>query len=292
MKVRVAAAQFRQLKAGQVEYQRCMRKASMEEKAAIDEILHMMDLEEKTTNPKAQTYEDPSLPILKQPRSPITKKNPSSGSKESPGTQMFGFDTTSIFKALEDDPKESPKKEAEAVVNEKAMVLYEPPQEPPRPAMKRGLARSNLSIEDATEHSRPTLRRQLARSSFDLDSKDLETLALALEEKVQPNKSAKPQEKKASMKKPAAVIKTAVKGKAKPKAKAQAEDPPQSPTPKKKVKKSSFRRRKKDSAYHSAKLQAKKEGFSPNTQTRKAAEASRQIAHQIDLGLLKEDEDE
>ena len=290
MKVRVAAAQFRQLKAGQVEYQRCMRKASMAEKTAIDEILHMMVLEEKTTNPKAETDEAPPLPILKQPRSPITKKNPSSGSKESPGTQMFGFDTTSFFKAFEDDPKESPKKKVDAVVNEKALVLYEPPQESPRPVMKRGLARSNLSIEDSTEHSRPTLRRQLARSSFDLDSKELETLALALEEKVQPNKSANPQHKKSSMKKPAA--KTAMKGKAKPKAKAQAEDPPQSPAPKKKVKKSSFRRRKKDSAYHSAKLQAKKEGCSPNTQVRKAAEASRQIAHQIDLGLLKEDEDE
>ena len=106
MKVRVAAAQFRQLKAGQVEYQRCMRKASMEEQTAIDEILHMMVLEEKTTNPKAETDEAPPLPILKQPRSPITKKNPSSGSKESPGTQMFGFDTTSFFKAFEDDPQE------------------------------------------------------------------------------------------------------------------------------------------------------------------------------------------
>ena len=63
MKVRVAAAQFRQLKAGQVEYQRCMRKASMEEKTAIDEILHMLDSQISNETILKMSSDDLSSPM-------------------------------------------------------------------------------------------------------------------------------------------------------------------------------------------------------------------------------------
>ena len=57
-----------------------------------------------------------------------------------------------------------------------------------------------------------------------------------------------------------------------------------------KVRKSSFYDRKTSSAYHSARLKAQKMGLSPESCKREARAAREQMAHEIQMGLVKEEQ--
>ena len=83
------------------------------------------------------------------------------------------------------------------------------------------MAKSNLALDERADTSRPTLRRQLAKNNFDLDTQDLQTLAMALESKYQKDNEKAPGETPSTPKK-----KKNGKAKAKSKSKAHAKPPP------------------------------------------------------------------
>lgn len=182
----------------------------------------------------------------------------------------------------------SPEKQKEEKKSCTDMVVWSPPAplSSSKPTLKRQMAKVNLEIGE----DRPTLRRQMAKSTFDLDSSDMQTLALALQSKALEAKQ------KVEVKKKAAKAK-AVKGAGKkiykkpslkPKEK-KVEDPQ---TPAKETKKSSFRHRKTSTAYHHAKNMALKSGYSPNSAKAQGRAASGQVSLQIDSGVLKEEDEE
>ena len=159
----------------------------------------------------------------------------------------------------------------------------------------------------ASDTTRPQLRRQLAKSSFDLDTEDLQTLALALQSKANTSMENEMQDKKTphaskthtlpeknkkTKKDEKQATHTAAKSsKVKAKAKAKTQKTALKSTTEG-SKKCTFRHRKTSSVYHSAKKAAIQAGCSPNTAKAKGREASNVVSMQIDQGLLKEDDKE
>ena len=158
-------------------------------------------------------------------------------------------------------------------------------------------------MDEKNDTSRPTLRRQLAKSNFDLDSQDLQTLALALECKShkatsdvnEPKEMKAPDETQVTPKK-----KRPAKSKSKKAAKAPAQPAPKCKSKAKAKKKKSsrgspsggykttFRHRKTSNAYHLAKNMALRAGISPESARIKGKAASAKVVQQIELGTLKE----
>lgn len=176
----------------------------------------------------------------------------------------------------------SPQKQKEEETSCTDMVVWSPPAASSKPTLKRQMAKVNLEIGE----DRPTLRRQMAKSTFDLDSSDMQTLALALQSKALEAKQKIEVEKKTSKAK--AGKKIYKKPSLKPKEK-KVEDPQ---TPTKERKKSTFRHRKTSTAYHHAKNMALKSGYSPNSAKAQGRAASGQVSMQIESGVLKEEDEE
>lgn len=172
------------------------------------------------------------------------------------------------------------------------MVVWTPPL---GTSLKRQNAKEDLEIGE----DRPQFRRQMAKSTFNLDSSDMQTLALALESKALENQQSSQVKKSTPKKKAAAKGTTAKKASTmihkKPsmsakekKKKKKTESEPHTPS----KKKSSFRHRKTSTAYHHAKNIALKAGHSPNTAAAKGREASGAVSLQIDTGVLKEEDEQ
>lgn len=122
----------------------------------------------------------------------------------------------------------------------------------------------------------------------DLDDADMEILQEALEEDVSKQVAVRPRKRKPKAKaKEKVQKKTAAKG-VPPKG-ASVEHAVGSEEKKDaQTKKSSWKRRMTSSAYHSARLVAKKQGKSPNTCKVIARTAHQKMANDIDAGLVKE----
>lgn len=147
-------------------------------------------------------------------------------------------------------------------------------------------------------------KRHLAKASFDLGADDLQTLALALQQKAPAEKQqdSTPKKSKAKAKakaKSPKIMNTFKREHSKSmlrhkstdaEMKEGAKETQETSTDAKKgtTCKSTFRHRKTSTAYHSARNAALKAGDSPNTCKMKAKQASQKMAALIDAGVMKE----
>ena len=261
--LRIAAAMYREVKKDATKYCRCIRKASVEEKERLDSVLSILQLSEQPAPSQAETEVDE--------REPASSLSPKLKPQVSQSNHVFR-------KILEKVPSapESPKKAN--------MTLQTPDAKALVPAIKT-TGGSSGSTEGG--YSRPQFKRQVA--FLELDKKEEEEMLRWMSTDITVAKKKKPMKRPASktqgkQKKKAKVDKQEEPGKTKKK-----ETLVKKPSFAQKVLKSSFRKRKCDAAYHSAKKKALAEGKTPQEACNVASAASAQVAKKIEKGELTEE---
>lgn len=234
--LRIAAALYRDLKKDSGKYLRCTRKASLEEKEQLDEVLRKLQLGSELPPEQVETEEERASPVRPEPSSVFSR-------------------------VLQKEPSapESPKSEAFVVVK------------------KETSSSSSLSLQ--VSGSRPQLRRQLA--FLEMDKKEEEEMLKWMSTSVDVSKK---KGKKKVFKRPS----TKKKGK-KQEVKKKGESEKKKHPFAHQVLKSSFRKRKCDAAYHSAKKKALAQGLTKEEACQAGADASAAVAWKIQNGELKEE---
>ena len=288
-RARVLLAQYRSCKQKQDVYLCCMRKATEEEKKAIDGVLDCLqvDLERQSSDQSiAENKNDPDALALvpyKQAK-PISSSTPA----------IFGR----ILQKQESSPERASKEKA--LAEHFAQVPGEPSQ-PSQTGLENPPCVPPDSSSDEHEPPKPPKKAQARGRSigfFALNEEDEKILKRSLEEGL-PKKG---QPKKKVKKKPAASTKAAPKKKAKAKAscskgeKNKKEEEDQEGEPKENEdqevqpqKKSTFKHRMSSSAYHKERKLAALQGLSPNSCKLAARAKAAKVSAQIDAGILKED---
>eukprot|EP00438_Fugacium_kawagutii_P035503 Skav236424 [mRNA] locus=scaffold4432:3940:4977:- [translate_table: standard] len=234
--LRIAAAQYREIKKDPSKYSRCVRKASAEEKQMLDSVLSCLHLENQD---QAET-EIEELAVSDCPTAA----------------------SSSVFKKVLGKTTSAPES-----------------PEPNHLVLAEAATRGSSGRAQAS-YSRPDLRRQLA--FLELDKVEEEEMLRWMQTGVELKERSRKITKKPSAKK-------GKKTKQPEEAKKQEKQQKKQPSFVQKVLKSSFRKRKCDAAYHSAKKKALNAGASLPEACKAAAAASVKVAVRIDKGELTED---
>jgi hypothetical protein len=252
--IRVACSMYREVKQDSTKYARCVRKASMEEKENIDSVLSCLSLGCHADEACAEDEED----VTERPAS----SKPALANPDS------------VFKK----------------------VLQKTPSAPESPEAKSSQLVTRASGSNEASGSRPALRRQLA--FLDLDKKEEEEMLKWMQTEVCVTKrkrmkrpsAKKSDKKKKSPKKAAKEEKEEKKNKVKDTKKAkEKKDKKKQQSFVNKVLKSSFRKRKCDAAYHSAKKKALNDGATLEEACKVASAASAKVGERIAKGELAEE---
>lgn len=232
--LRIGAAQYREIKKDSSKYGRCVRKASAQEKEALDSVLSCLCLDNQD---QAETEVEEAAPS----DCPVAA-------------------SSSVFQK----------------VLQKSTSAPESPK--PQSLVPAQAVTGGSSGSMQATHSRPELRRQLA--FLELDKKEEEEMLKWMQTEVVFKK-----QKKQVLKKPCAKM---VKKTKQPVEEKQEKKKTKQPSFVHKVLKSSFRKRKCDSAYHSAKKKALKDGQTLEEACKAAAAASAKLGEKIDKGEITE----
>lgn len=231
--LRIAASQYREVKKDSSKYGRCVRKASAQEKEALDSVLSCLRLDNQD---QAETELEEAAPS----DCPVAA-------------------SSSVFQK----------------VLQKSTSAPESPE--PQSLVPAQAATVGSSGSMQATHSRPELRRQLA--FLELDKKEEEEMLKWVQTEVVFKKPKK------VLKKPCAKMGKKTK---QPVEEKQDKKKTKQPSFVQKVLKSSFRKRKCDSAYHSAKKKALKDGATLEEACRAASAASAKLGEKIDKGEITE----
>ena len=263
--LRIAAAMYREIKKDATKYCRCIRKASVEEKERLDSVLAILQLSEQPAEQPAPDHAETEVDEKEPARSRSPKLKPQVGQSNSAVFRR-------ILQKVSSAP-ESPKKTDMALQTPDAKVAV--------PAIKT-TGGSSGSTEGAS--CRPQLKRQFA--FLELDKKEEEEMLRWMSTDITVA------QRKKHMKRPA----SKTQGKQKKKAKVEKQEGPEKtkkkekkPSFAQKVLKSSFRKRKCDAAYHSAKKKALAEGMVLQEACKVASAASARVAKKIEKGELTEE---
>ena len=271
-RIRVLASHFRDLKRCEEKYCRLMRKATEQEKKEVDEVLAELKLEvEQPAEPSRPASSSSCVALV--PYVAHEKKADAVQSQEEKALRIF----QRVLSRQEASPEKLP---VVKVVSSGQRQL----QQRISDASEESLTFLHEALGDAEEKSKvkkakrssgvQKLRAEACQRSMDLSEEEVAFLQNAFEEKVDISKKVK--KRPASAAAPQKKRKTEETKKRVPKQKA-AVSVQSSP-----MKKSSKRRRVRDSAYHKAKRLARINGFSPGSACRKASEAAAKAAKAFD----------
>ena len=302
LRLRTILAQFRELKKKADVYATAMRKASAEEKIAIDGALSLMQLE--TLEPFSQElaivpYQAPSTAAPSK-----TTNLPSSSS-------ALAASPSCVFKKILQKQDSSPGKVSLATVAAEVTkttttmlarrsssssqfvvppddVTSSPSKSPIKVEKKNKKKRKSkgLSVALEDEPQTPKKKERHQGNMAALDEEEQNILQSVLEEEV-PRDAAKRTrrtKKRPAVKPKSKTVKKRPAAKIE-KSKVSAEEGPGLDTT---SCKSSFRHRRTSSAYHAAKKQAEREGKSPRTAKNLARAAFSRMGAQVDAGLVQE----
>ena len=297
LRLRTILAQFRELKKRPDSYLAAMRKASAEEKLAIDSALSLMHLE--TVEPACQEL---AIVPYQAPKTAHPSNSPELPSSSSGA--LVAASPSRVFKKILQKQDSSPgnvslpmvaaqvpKTTETHLARRSSSALVVPPDDvtssPSKSPLKQKRKRKSLSAVLQDQPQTPKKKESHQGDLSDLDEEEQKILKGALEEDVPRD----PVKRSRRTKKPS---------KPKAKAKSQSKKPAtksmgakvatkEAPVPQEGGGcKSSFRHRKTSSAYHAAKKQAEKEGKSPKTAKNLARAAFTRMAAQVDSGFVQE----
>ena len=271
-RIRVLDSHFRDLKRCEEKYCRLMRKATEQEKKEVDEVLAELKLEvEQPAEPSRPASSSSCVALV--PYVAHEKKADAVQSQEEKALRIF----QRVLSRQEASPEKLP-------VVKVASSGQRQLQQRISDASEESLTFLHEALGDAEEKSKvkkakrssgvQKLRAEACQRSMDLSEEEVAFLQNAFEEKVDISKKVK--KRPASAAAPQKKRKTEETKKRVPKQKA-AVSVQSSP-----MKKSSKRRRVRDSAYHKAKRLARINGFSPGSACRKASEAAAKAAKAFD----------
>ena len=270
-RARVLLAQFRSCKQKQDIYQCCMRKATAEEKAAIDDVLGCLQVDFDRHPSSGSSLDKASSFEAAEPGGSNCLAIVPFVASASLATEQ---DAQGVFKRILQKQCSSPAKfPMEKTVNvgasKESGAKVGNPFVVPADCSSSCVSEVGSPIRKKRKAAKPEGPKKGKATKpggpFALDTEDEMIMATALSTEV-----AKPVQKKpAAQKKPATNKSTA-------------------PPPAKNKSKSSFRHRATSSAYHKAKNLAKSEGHSPDMCKKIARAKAAEIAAQIDAGLLQE----
>ena len=292
-RIRIVMAQYRTVKQQSAEYQRLMRKATPEEKEAIDRCLALLQFDGD---------QETSLALVPYMGSSTKPGDVSAamGSSAKPAdvSAMKSDGKSNIFQRILQKKDSSPSKtvfqlqQAPPAVPDKAASMYLESAEDRRnmkatPATMPG-AMVVAGDESISEFGSPVPKKAAATKpkmkkhaphvvpgDLDLSEDDLDIVNQVLAENI-PVSSGSNKRKAAPFKKPSAS----------PKAHSLKKP---SASPKGSAKRSSFRHRKTSTAYHSAFKKAKNMGMSPNSCKAAGRSAAQDVSLKIDTGILTEE---
>ena len=300
-RIRIVMAQYRTVKQQSAEYQRLMRKATPEEKEAIDRCLALLQFDgDQETSLALVPYMGPSTKPgdVSAAMGSSTKPGDVSaamGSSAKPGdvSAMKSDGKPNIFQRILEKKDSSPSKpvfqvqQAPPAVPEAAASMYAESAEDRRnmkatPATMVVAGGESISefgspVPKKTAATKPKVKKHaphVVPGDLDLSEDDLDIVNQALAENI-PVSSSSNKRKATSFKKPSAS----------PKAHSLKKP---SASPKCSAKKSSFRHRKTSTACHSAFKKAKNMGMSPNSCKAAGRSAAQDVSLKIDTGILTE----
>ena len=286
--IRIVMAQFRTVKKSLEEYQRLMRKATPEEKDAVDSALSVLKLSTEEGAAAVQAAEPPGEPSTSLALVPYKGLGGHASSSSS--------DNMDIFKRILTKQDSSPSKilmakktNFNAEEQEEASEPFAGMMEKPKNVFLQGglcvPADESTASETASAPS-PKMKKPkivaksggssanqksaaVSKAGLGLTEDDLEIMDQAFSQEVPSSKAQK-------MKKPAASRKAKSKASAKKKAKKQGDL------------KTTFRHRATSSAWASAKRRALAMGHSPKSARQAGRAAAMEVSRKIDSGVLQE----
>lgn len=273
--VRIACANYRELRASPQKYQTCMRKASLSEKDTIDKVLEVLQLPEEgfqastedgNQSKEVQMEKEKSQEEVEQEKSDQKTETPSTS------TTVFGSSTTVFGRVLAKQVSEASTPDKRL---KKKTTMDVGAQQPSHTAS--ALA---TSVAARSSASHPL--------GVELNANEETELLQWMSETVDKNrkrKNNKRTKKSTDLKKPAAAVAPKKKLK-KPAGHLETE------SKKEDSKKSSFTHRKSSTAYHSAKHFALKRGLTPEAATQEARKASTKMRSDIRAGIVVDPEAE
>ena len=303
LRLRVVLSQFRELKKRPEAYAAAMRKASVEEKDAIDYCLSLMSLESAVES-------DHSNLVSKKEEGMSMELVPYRGGQSSGSQQKQPLETStgnSIFQRILAKRDSSP---LPPPLPPQFPMQHEPESEH-KATKQKGLYRSGFCVpadeSSATEPPTPMVRKRKKKQSpakeksqdvsrqskmntksfkatgSGLDDDDLDIMEEALTTEVSRTQISRPRRSKKKLgKKPAGKEQVSSSASAKQRKKPEEQE-------QEGQRKSSFRHRKTSSAYHHARKIAIGEGYSPGSAKKFGRAAAAKISGEIEAGILQED---
>ena len=308
-RIRVILSQYRTLKMKNSAYTTAMKKATAEEKAAVDLVLDHIKLENVCGDIEgelAETEETAKDALALVPWKPI--------SSSASSAQGISSNPMDVFKRILSKKDSSPSKSSvrnspskvskpfvsEPMVNVSKAKAKRPPglfvgeicsstdEEPTRATL------STNKVASAKKSKKGKEEKQNDGSQYGMRSSDEEILDEALATEL-PRHEKKRKRKKAKVGRPAASEKSLVtkkkseKDKSVPKKQTQEKKSAEGPEGEAKIFKTSWKHRKTSAVYHRTFNRHRQLGDSPGTARSKARGAMREVASQIDSGILTED---
>lgn len=293
LRIRVVLAQFRLLKQKTEEYQKAMRKASPEEKQAVDHVLSRLILD---------TMETPSGPVSNSDLQMVPYSGSSGSNSAAIGaaTTMEPKDSQSVFArilARRSSPEQIAPAPGQNLQRQNASFFCAPdqqiaPAEGQNQQRKPGFFCVPPSESSETEPPTPVVNAKQKRKSI-LDQKPLAQCGLGEEDEAILQQAlgtsvpvqATRQKRNKVLKKPGAKV---GKHKQTKEGSGPASSSNANAEAEKKTNKCTFKHRKTSAAYHAAKKRALQDGHSPSTAKSLGRAASSKVASSIDAGILKE----
>ena len=278
--VRIACSMFRDLKTSPCKYATCMRKASTSEKETVDGVLQHLVVTDAVSEVGVTSEKPPKPEKLKVDKSP-----------EKPAKQV------SIFKRVLQKQASDPSSPAKSIKEQAVAASFEPHSSNPHAMSSSGVTTPHEKLE--TSNANAACGVTVAHADLgilDLEADEAEELkdwllqktTVKMKKKKKGQKASakgqKPALKKPALKKPALKKPAAVQSKKTEKKKQK--ETLVTPENKKGSCKVSFKKRKCDSGYHSAKLRAKKDGKSLEEACAAGSAAAAKMAAEIDAGLV------
>lgn len=288
--VRAAASQYRELKLSTSKYSTCMRKASIKEKEIMDNVLEVLSCKEENSSVVAEEKGNCGVQEAKDVETSEGPKNvykrilaQKNSDASSPGKRYY-----KKSRPEPEDTQVPPGSAAAAEVVQPGSSTDKPVSEelaiPGSAPDKPGVTGGNAATMDTMRSLSLALQSKPWVSSGvpgGMDAKEVEELKGWMDTKIVVPLSMK-KKKNSGLKKPAGVSKTQ-KTLKKP-----AASKNMASVDAKQTYKSTFRHRMTSSAYHAAKLHAKKMGQTEQEQLVAARAASSKMGADIDNGIIKE----